>query len=83
MSEKSIQRIVDLLKSLDNFSDPHGPAAELQTEQLMRWLRKKAIDDPFTKYRMTENGPEQTAAEILAEIEADQAAIAALRNALR
>ena len=76
------QRTVDFLKSLENFDDPIGPAARLQTDRLMRELRKAAIENPITTYRMTEDGPEQTPAEILAELDADEAFIEALRKAL-
>jgi hypothetical protein len=81
MSEKRNQKAVDLLKSLDNFDDPVGPAAQLQSERLTHELRKAAAEDTRTKYRLNEDGSEQTAAEILAELEADAAAIAALRKA--
>jgi len=76
-------KALELLRSLGDFGDPTGPAARLQTETLEAEMRRLALEDPDTKYRMTVDGPEQTIAEILAELDAEKAGIAALRAALQ
>lgn len=72
-------KALELLRSLADFDDPMGPAASLQ---MMEELRQEALAGSQIRYRLTEEGPEQTAVEILAEIEADRLAVAALRGAL-
>ncbi|MEA3052945.1 MAG: hypothetical protein QOG72_1848 [Sphingomonadales bacterium] len=70
-----------LLRELGDFSDPTGPAARLQTETLAEELRRFAEEHPEATFRITEDGSEQTAAEILAEFEAENKALAALKEA--
>lgn len=47
----------------------------------MQQLRRAAVETPEATYRMSVYGPEQTTAEFLAEIDADEAFIRALRDA--
>ncbi|HYD15715.1 MAG TPA: hypothetical protein VEA77_04885 [Hyphomicrobium sp.] len=72
---------LQLLRELGDFSDPTGPAARLQTETLIEELRRFSEEHPKATFRITEDGPEQTAAEILAEFEAEDQALAALKEA--
>ncbi|MEA3044372.1 MAG: hypothetical protein QOH47_2210 [Sphingomonadales bacterium] len=48
----------------------------------MAEMRQHALDNPDATYRLSEDGPEQTIVEILAEIDAEAAGVAALRAAL-
>lgn len=73
---------MDLLRSLGDFSDPVGPAARVQTDALMQEMRELALNNPEATYRISEDGPEQTITEILAELDAEDAAIEAMRAAL-
>lgn len=75
-------KALPLLRSLDNFSDPVGPSAQLETERLMKEMRRLAKENPNTTFRLTEDGPEQTIVEIMAELDAESAFISALRTAL-
>jgi hypothetical protein len=75
-------KALELLRSLGDFGDPTGPAARVQTDTLMIEMRRLALEDPDTRYRITEDGPEQTIAEILAELDAEDAAITAMKSAL-
>ncbi|HEX8223720.1 MAG TPA: hypothetical protein VF605_07890 [Allosphingosinicella sp.] len=72
---------LQLLRELGDFSDPTGPAARLQTETLAEEFRRFAEEHPEVTFRITEHGPEQTAAEILADFEAEDSALAALQEA--
>jgi hypothetical protein len=74
-------RALELLRELGDFSDPTGPAARLQIETLSEKLQHFAEEHPEVTFRLTEDGPEQTAAEILAEFEAEDRALAALKEA--
>lgn len=80
---KSHQKAMDDLKSLGDFDDPSGPAASLQAETLMEELRQSALENPSQTFRISESGPEQTIAEILADLDKDRAGIDALKRALR
>ena len=71
---------MERLKSLGDFSDPTGPAVEVQISSLEQELRSHAIESPDSKFRLTEGGPEQTIAEIFAELDEEDRIIAELRN---
>jgi hypothetical protein len=73
---------MDRLKSLGDFSDPTGLAAQVQSSCLEQEIRRMANESPDLKFRMTEDGPEQTAAEILVELDEEERMIAALREAV-
>jgi len=79
---KNHQTAIETLKSLGDFEDPCGLAAEVQVETLMIELRQSALDNPNQSFRLSEEGPEQTIVEILADLDNEQAAIDALRQAL-
>lgn len=74
---------LELLRSLGDFGDPLGAAARLQVDSLLKDLRRHATEHPEMKYRLTVDGPEQTIAEILADLDEDDAAIVALKAALK
>jgi hypothetical protein len=74
--------------SLARFADPDGEAAKAQTESLEHDVRMDAAEETSgaadqQTYRLSEEGPEQTLEQILAEIDADEAAVDALRGCLK
>ena len=71
-----------LLQSLRDFSDPAGAASSVQIDSLLNELRPTDAVNSDQKFRLTEDGPEVTLAEMLAAFEVEEREIEALRQAL-
>jgi hypothetical protein len=80
-------------RTAESFSDPRGPAIEAQRASLEHDARAvlhgRALDStggeaalPAATYRLSEDGPEVTVQQLVEEIDAEEAAIAAVRGCL-
>ncbi|MBS0502191.1 MAG: hypothetical protein JSS55_00005 [Proteobacteria bacterium] len=78
----SHEKTLKLLRSLGDFDGPFSPAAILQTQTLMDDFKRFVAKHPNATFRLTVDGPDETASEILAKLEADEAEISALRSLL-
>lgn len=74
-------RSLEMLRSLGDFDDPMGPAVRLQVETLLEEMRRDAVSNPTATYRLSEEGPELTVSEILAQFEAEDRMIAVIKQA--
>lgn len=75
-------KAMELLRSLGDFDDPTGPATRIQIETLEAKMRRYGAENPDATFRIHEDGPEQTTAEILEELDAEEAMISTLKKAL-
>lgn len=64
------------------FSDPTGPEAQAQAESLYHDMKVLAETDPAATFRVSDDGEERTLLDILAELDEDKAALAAVRGCL-